>query len=461
MLDATTRGRPRVGDFYALLTLADDFKLEARNAKFTEVLSRVSDTVCFAAIVQHVASNAASLSLDRVPGWTSPELPFAVFVYTYLLVFDPQKHNPSRVAEAYEAYKSLRRVASHQNAIRLLWALDADLSRAFTSTRAVVESARFDVIDRMVADPLALTVLEPTFDWDAVANQKSRSARLYICGVAECGGTFSGDALACTDCGSEHCHECHCHKVSDAHVCTPTDVLTVRDIRTTTKACPRCSVPVYHSEGCDQMMCTWCRCMFMHSTGTTVSRNEAMHNPYYMELSQKQRESVRANMSVAAPADLAGKHFDDPLFEVAFNQSATHVFGTDAHYPSLDVILDKLRFWTRVYEKVTIARSKDEELANRQARMCFLLKHTMRANGKASVAFTTSDYEKGLRDSQSRRTLERQKVEHRERMCAAALELFLAIAKETRAERRTALFDQIQSLRIDEVPSPVKRKLSF
>lgn len=63
------------------------------------------------------------------------------------------------------------------------------------------------------------------------------------------------------------------------HVCDPSDVATVKLLKSDTKPCPKCAAPIYKIDGCDQMWCTACHVAFSWTTGAVVET--AIHNPHY------------------------------------------------------------------------------------------------------------------------------------------------------------------------------------
>lgn len=67
----------------------------------------------------------------------------------------------------------------------------------------------------------------------------------------------------------------------DAHTCKPENIETAKLILSQTRPCPKCSVPIYKIDGCDQMFCTQCHTAFSWRSGEIVLKN--IHNPHYYE----------------------------------------------------------------------------------------------------------------------------------------------------------------------------------
>jgi hypothetical protein len=65
------------------------------------------------------------------------------------------------------------------------------------------------------------------------------------------------------------------------HVCLPENIETAKMIMSQTRPCPKCSVPIYKIDGCDQMFCTQCHTAFSWRSGEIVVKH--IHNPHYYE----------------------------------------------------------------------------------------------------------------------------------------------------------------------------------
>lgn len=388
-------GAELTGDVRTLCALVDDSARSTRDALITEKLSTMECTLGYFGIVQHLLTNS-NASPGVVSGWTSSVQPYAVFVYTFIQLYgialdlsDPDE----RLLTILDAYEKIREATCFEKLSRTLHTLRGDLDRALTCKRTIVETADFDVIDKILAMDVESINTDTVFDWNAAKHLDH--GRLFRCACK--GGSFSGALLKCRSCSVEHCVDCHAEKTVD-HVCTSANVLSVTEIAHGTVSCPRCLVAVAHSEGCDQMMCTQCRAVFFFSTGKLVSRGEALHNPYYLALDEAARREVRAALLVsdtASRSQFDGLHFDDPQFEIVWMHRAEGCFREHSVRSRFGAVLNELHHWAGVFRGVVALRvaTADDELPNRHARVQFLLGRTV---GPSSKPFTKADYEQSL-----------------------------------------------------------------
>lgn len=128
----------------------------------------------------------------------------------------------------------------------------------------------------------------------AVAEPAPRQleARYLKCTVGDCAGVFLANVGDCLVCEARFCLECHVQVEGD-HECAPGARATARVVLAQTRGCPRCHTAIMRSEGCAQMMCTNCHCVFDWRTG----KEEAgvVHNPYFFNLSADARARVAAD----------------------------------------------------------------------------------------------------------------------------------------------------------------------
>ena len=127
--------------------------------------------------------------------------------------------------------------------------------------------------------------------------KKEPERRQFIrpCPVNECKGYLSV-ALKCGLCEGWACKDCHRSKKSREdieHVCNKDEVATIKMLVNDTKPCPKCKVPIYKIEGCDQMWCTECKTPFEWTTLRIVDvRREVVHNPHYYQYQRDQNGGV-------------------------------------------------------------------------------------------------------------------------------------------------------------------------
>lgn len=111
------------------------------------------------------------------------------------------------------------------------------------------------------------------------------------CSRNECNG-FLSTAWKCRVCSEYTCKDCH-EPLDEGHVCNPDTVKSVEQIKTDSKACPKCSSLIFKIDGCDQMFCTSCHTAFSWRTGRIeIGR---VHNPHYYEY---QRQRGQANREI-------------------------------------------------------------------------------------------------------------------------------------------------------------------
>lgn len=99
---------------------------------------------------------------------------------------------------------------------------------------------------------------------------------LCQCPVNDCRGSVVGDT--CNICSKTVCTECLFLKTDgENHTCDPNVVESIKDIRESTKPCPRCSTLIHKSDGCDHMNCTNCGVHFSWTHGTILSNSSNYH----------------------------------------------------------------------------------------------------------------------------------------------------------------------------------------
>jgi hypothetical protein len=108
---------------------------------------------------------------------------------------------------------------------------------------------------------------------------KERKTFIMPCPMEACRG-FLGTNYVCGLCTTSICKDCHRTKTEE-HVCNPDEVATITELKQHTKPCPKCRIPIYKTEGCDQMFCIQCHTAFSWRTGQIESG--VIHNPHYFE----------------------------------------------------------------------------------------------------------------------------------------------------------------------------------
>jgi hypothetical protein len=122
----------------------------------------------------------------------------------------------------------------------------------------------------------------------AVGNKsQEQEKKVFIkpCPVTDCRG-FLSTAYKCGVCATHTCAKCFEVKGKtkeeiDEHVCDENNVKNAEAIKSETKGCPKCGVPIYKISGCDQMWCTNCNIAFSWKTGRVETGR--VHNPHYYQ----------------------------------------------------------------------------------------------------------------------------------------------------------------------------------
>jgi uncharacterized Zn finger protein (UPF0148 family) len=66
-----------------------------------------------------------------------------------------------------------------------------------------------------------------------------------------------------------------------AHVCNPDTLATIQLLQKECKRCPKCAIPIFKIDGCDQMWCVQCHTAFNWRTGKVETGR--VHNPHYFQ----------------------------------------------------------------------------------------------------------------------------------------------------------------------------------
>lgn len=130
-------------------------------------------------------------------------------------------------------------------------------------------------------------------DVHIIAEPKKRRP-IQPCPKEDCNGIIESLTFSCVICDTKICKSCRIIKNdSDNHECKSEDLETVKLIRTDTKGCPKCAIPIFKISGCDQMYCVECNTAFSWQTGKIVTG--VIHNPHYYEYIRKTQGSVPRN----------------------------------------------------------------------------------------------------------------------------------------------------------------------
>lgn len=177
-------------------------------------------------------------------------------------------------------------------------------------------------------------------------NQQRAPSTARPCPSSQCRG-FLNDSWQCTLCRSETCRECLVEKTPHtSHQCLKENIDSARVILQETKACPKCTTPIYKSEGCDQIWCVHCHTAFHWQTRKIiVFAMESFHNPHY---SDWYKETVNSRQILDHSIDVFAPIFYEKYMKLltdAFHRS----FQNDErmiklrHFTVLDVYKHMMR----------------------------------------------------------------------------------------------------------------------
>jgi hypothetical protein len=108
------------------------------------------------------------------------------------------------------------------------------------------------------------------------------------CSKEDCRGFLNKEdnRLRCGMCNTIHCLKCRVATGrDDEHKCDKNTLETIKMLEKDTKPCPKCSVPIFKIEGCDQMWCVKCHTAFSWKKGTIEKGH--IHNPHYWKYLQE------------------------------------------------------------------------------------------------------------------------------------------------------------------------------
>ena len=121
--------------------------------------------------------------------------------------------------------------------------------------------------------------------------KKEKNKFIKSCPVENCNGFLSAQ-WKCGICSTYTCKCCHevigkrvCNEDGTTelppHTCNEDAVKTAQLLAKECKNCPKCSVPIFKIDGCDQMWCIECKTAFSWRTGEIITGQ--FHNPHYYE----------------------------------------------------------------------------------------------------------------------------------------------------------------------------------
>jgi len=111
--------------------------------------------------------------------------------------------------------------------------------------------------------------------------EDTRRAFMKKCASETCNGFLSSN-YKCRLCEKTTCLHCGVIRESEDHQCLQANIDTVTLLKSDTKNCPKCAVPIFRSSGCPQMFCVRCHTAFDWTSLKII--NGPIHNPHYFEI---------------------------------------------------------------------------------------------------------------------------------------------------------------------------------
>jgi hypothetical protein len=111
-----------------------------------------------------------------------------------------------------------------------------------------------------------------------------RRAAFFPCPVEGCRGFIENDANHCGLCKERVCKDCREAVRADyaqTHVCNPSILQSIQLLSNETRPCPKCTAPIYKTQGCNHMHCTHCNTHFDWETGEVLKISS---NGHYRDL---------------------------------------------------------------------------------------------------------------------------------------------------------------------------------
>jgi hypothetical protein len=149
--------------------------------------------------------------------------------------------------------------------------------------------------------------------------RKSTEKKIYIsnCINENCRG-FITNKYECELCKTSICDECLQINIEN-HKCNRNDTATAREIKKSSKPCPKCYVPIFKISGCNQMFCTNCKVVFDWTT--LQIDNGSVHNEYYFDWISSTNNS-NIDIEEIACGDI------ETIYRIILNKSTTWSYQT-------------------------------------------------------------------------------------------------------------------------------------
>jgi len=175
------------------------------------------------------------------------------------------------------------------------------------------------------------------------------------CPINDCRGHVTEGA--CTICKVAVCGECLCViRIEDSHhTCDPSVIETLKEIRENSKPCPKCSVYIHKTEGCDHMHCTHCNTHFSYNS-LTILLNSSNH--HY----QNRLIGRRQNMVQEVGNDVCAVSMEND--RIPFSVLEEYMSSTCSSTMT-DVLIDALYNTTKVVRNMKKTEYNEIDIARR------------------------------------------------------------------------------------------------
>ena len=150
-------------------------------------------------------------------------------------------------------------------------------------------------IDELREKMLELDNIRYDLNFSKLDASNKKIVTLRRCLENDCKGFLNDDWL-CGLCNAKVCIECG-DKCEEKHICDKNQKKSFKTIEASSRPCPKCAIPIHKWQGCNQMYCTQCGCMFDYRSGRLETG--VFHNPHYFEAIRlgniTQRENNQCN----------------------------------------------------------------------------------------------------------------------------------------------------------------------
>lgn len=144
------------------------------------------------------------------------------------------------------------------------------------------EEKRKELLEKKRQIEQELAMLQEDFNVRKTIEAPAIREMVRTCPSNGCRG-FLDNKWACGMCNVQVCKDCE--EIiptggEEQHECNPDTVKTVQLLRKDCKKCPKCPALIHKIDGCSQMFCVKCHCVFDYKTGI-VQVGGRVHNPEY------------------------------------------------------------------------------------------------------------------------------------------------------------------------------------